>query len=177
MDAVRAWLHDGGLGTYADTFESEGYDELELLLGLTESDIDELCAAVGMRAGHRLKLRKRLAEPQGAAGRPPAGEAGGDAAAPPSTPAGQGREPADVELVADSPEEVQRDLPHSEPRPVGSPLPQSLFNGSPPPSARAAPAAFAAQFRCVAPAAVTHEFKLGAERPVVVRHIQPGELV
>jgi hypothetical protein len=37
---------------YADAFESEGYDELELLQDLSMSDVDEIVQAVGMRAGH-----------------------------------------------------------------------------------------------------------------------------
>ena len=53
MDAVRGWLESAGLGSYADAFEREGYDELELLHDLSASDVDEIVQAVGMRAGHR----------------------------------------------------------------------------------------------------------------------------
>jgi hypothetical protein len=52
MEAVREWLGSVGLGVYADAFESEGYDELELLQDLSMSDVDEIVQAVGMRAGH-----------------------------------------------------------------------------------------------------------------------------
>lgn len=34
-----------------------------------------------------------------------------------------------------------------------------------------------AQYRCVAPAAVTRTFEIGPKRPAVIRHIQPGEIV
>jgi hypothetical protein len=52
MEAVREWLGSVGLGMYADAFESQGYDELELLHDLSMSDIEEIVQAVGMRAGH-----------------------------------------------------------------------------------------------------------------------------
>lgn len=52
MEAVRAWLGSVGLGQYADAFEREGYDELELMHDLSESDVDDIVQAVGMRAGH-----------------------------------------------------------------------------------------------------------------------------
>ena len=57
MDAVREWLGTVGLGVYADAFESEGYDELELLQDLSTSDVDEIVQAVGMRAGHSANLK------------------------------------------------------------------------------------------------------------------------
>lgn len=114
---------------------------------------------------------------------------------------------------ADGPTSPTSPLPHSDPRPVQSPLPQRLFESSPQQAAETAsvPLAEAStlrldapdkqalygsfisevspitapeddghhalQYRCVAPAAITRTFEIGPQRPEVVRHIQPDEIV
>lgn len=57
--SVGGWLAAAGLEDYAEKFRANGYDEVSLLQGLSMVEIDELAAAVGMRPGHLLKLRRR----------------------------------------------------------------------------------------------------------------------
>ena len=66
MRHVRIWLDRGRLGLYADKFESEGYDDLEALRDLDESEVEELIEEVEMKKGHARNLRKRVAELQAA---------------------------------------------------------------------------------------------------------------
>lgn len=66
MRYVRIWLDRARLGLYADKFESEGYDDLQALRDLDDSEIEELIEEVEMKKGHARNLRKRLAELQAA---------------------------------------------------------------------------------------------------------------
>ena len=63
MSAVHAWLHEAGLGDYAELFALQGYDELELLRDLTPEETEEMALCVGMRRGHLLKFRRRCLGP------------------------------------------------------------------------------------------------------------------
>lgn len=56
-ESIRDWLHDLGLGQYADVFASEdiGFD---LLADLNESDLE----ALGLTLGHRKRLQRALAD-------------------------------------------------------------------------------------------------------------------
>ena len=66
MRQVRLWLDQARLGLYADMFESEGYDDLEALRDLDDTEVEELIEEVEMKKGHARTLRKRLAELQAA---------------------------------------------------------------------------------------------------------------
>ena len=52
------------LGQYFGKFESEGYDDLEFLVKLSEDEVEDLnIKHIGMsKAGHVLKLKKSLGE-------------------------------------------------------------------------------------------------------------------
>jgi calcium/calmodulin-dependent protein kinase I len=66
MRRVREWLDQARLGLYADRFESEGYDDLEALRDLDDSEVEELIEEVEMKKGHARNMRKRIAELQAA---------------------------------------------------------------------------------------------------------------
>ena len=50
------WLKRNKLQAYQQALEDEGYEELESLVLLDEKEIEELSAAVEMKAGHRKKF-------------------------------------------------------------------------------------------------------------------------
>ena len=53
MDEVREILANMGLGQFANSFESEGYDNVKLIEALTSEDAEELCDSTGMKKGHK----------------------------------------------------------------------------------------------------------------------------
>ena len=87
--ALVQWLDDVGLGRYADGLVSEGFDELQLLLG-PPAAAELTTAAVGMRRGDSARLALRLAELQAGWLRtppPPPPSPPAQAAAPAAAPA------------------------------------------------------------------------------------------
>ena len=60
MAAVRARLEEMGMGQYAETFENEGFDDLEWLRGLGHSRLTEVGKEIGMRSGHVMRFADTL---------------------------------------------------------------------------------------------------------------------
>jgi hypothetical protein len=52
-----------GLSQYLDTFKDQGFDSWDIILDITESDLD----ALGVKLGHRRKLQRRIANSRGVA--------------------------------------------------------------------------------------------------------------
>ena len=64
MDGVRSWLDGGRLGIYDIAFEREGYDDVQALKELEESEIEELIVEVQMKKGHARHFKRRMKELQ-----------------------------------------------------------------------------------------------------------------
>jgi len=62
MAAVCAMLSTIRLEQYVDQFEAMGYDDLRFLRSMTEAQIEQACADVGMSAkpGHVMRLKAGL---------------------------------------------------------------------------------------------------------------------
>ena len=50
------WLEENKLSEYLDAFQAEGYDDLEVLIELTDEEIVELMNQLNIKKGHRVKL-------------------------------------------------------------------------------------------------------------------------
>ena len=62
MDSVMRLLESLGMPQYAAAMERAGYDDVSLLRTLSPGELDEMAQEVGMLSGHRLKMKKALAE-------------------------------------------------------------------------------------------------------------------
>ena len=60
MQQIADWLENLGLGQYARRFDENGID-FSVLPDLTDQDLEKL----GVLLGHRRKLLRAIAEPQG----------------------------------------------------------------------------------------------------------------
>ena len=66
-------LAEAGLSSYADDILKQGYDSAELLGAMSDAELDELVAAIGMGVGHKKKLKGLVQERR----RPPADDSAG----------------------------------------------------------------------------------------------------
>jgi hypothetical protein len=57
---VRSWLIAKKLGTYADVFDEQGYDDLDILLALDSEGFKKLCRLASIKPGHIEKLKRLL---------------------------------------------------------------------------------------------------------------------
>ena len=64
MDKVKAKLEEHGLESYAEAFEQNGFDSIDMIEGQTKEDLTAIAVAVGMKPGHQMKFVK-LALPIG----------------------------------------------------------------------------------------------------------------
>jgi len=55
-DEVRAFLEGAGLAAFADSFAANGYDEMAIIQLMGNEEMEE----VGLKGGHKLKLREAL---------------------------------------------------------------------------------------------------------------------
>lgn len=61
MEDVKSFLEKYGLLSYSEDFEENGYDDLDVLLSLSESDLNEAMNQIGItKPGHRVKLKNIL---------------------------------------------------------------------------------------------------------------------
>ena len=59
LDATQAfaqWLRRNNLHSYQEALADEGYDDLESFSMISSEEIEELCATVQMKPGHRKKM-------------------------------------------------------------------------------------------------------------------------
>jgi len=56
---MSEFLSSNGLGEYTNKMTQEGFD-MEVLHECEPEDLTELCTAIGMKQGHKIKLRKAL---------------------------------------------------------------------------------------------------------------------
>ena len=50
------------MGSYYAALEEEGFDAVESLILLSDKDIDELCTAINMKRGHKIRFPVVIAE-------------------------------------------------------------------------------------------------------------------
>merc|ERR1711865_7727 len=55
-DEFAQWLEENKLTAYPPAFEKEGYDGLDILLSLSEEELEELASTLKMKKGHRIRL-------------------------------------------------------------------------------------------------------------------------
>ena len=60
QEDVTMFLSRLNLGQYAERFEAEGYDDMEVIRDMTPSQFESMTEAIEMKRGHQLKLRKAL---------------------------------------------------------------------------------------------------------------------
>ena len=60
MEHVEAFLKHIGLGQYAEVFEDNGYDSLDILFVMDESDFAIFGPYIGMKHGHLQRLQKTV---------------------------------------------------------------------------------------------------------------------
>ena len=60
MGAVRSVLQRLHMEVYCAAFEETGYDDLEFLTSLDESQLGEVAALVGMKPGHASRFKAWL---------------------------------------------------------------------------------------------------------------------
>ena len=58
----QLWLQKYSMGSYFAALEEEGFDAVESLILLSEKDIDELCTAINMKRGHKIRFPVVIAE-------------------------------------------------------------------------------------------------------------------
>jgi hypothetical protein len=58
------WLKDIGLTKYWKQLETEGYDEIPILVDLSDAEIAELATYLKMPKGHAHQLKKAIAKLQ-----------------------------------------------------------------------------------------------------------------
>jgi serine/threonine protein kinase len=57
---VTTFLSKLNLGQYSTRFEAEGYDDMDIIRGMTPSQFESMAEDIKMKRGHQLKLRKAL---------------------------------------------------------------------------------------------------------------------
>ena len=55
-DDFAQWLEENKLIAYLPALEEEGYDGLDILLSLSEEELEELASTLKMKKGHRIRL-------------------------------------------------------------------------------------------------------------------------
>ena len=55
-DEFAQWLEENKLTAYLPAFEEEGYDRLDILLSLSEEELEEPATTLKMKKGHRIRF-------------------------------------------------------------------------------------------------------------------------